>query len=63
MIDLDDRNRVRRLNRRLALQGQRLTVSRSTRSLARYIVYDTHTGNPDAWADDLEGWEREEGLR
>jgi len=53
---------IKRMNRRLVDEGQRLTVSRSPRSLARYIILNTHQGNPVAWADGLETWAREMGV-
>jgi hypothetical protein len=50
---------VKRINRRLVDNGQRLTVSRSPGALGRYIIVDGHTGNPVAWADTLDEWARE----
>jgi hypothetical protein len=42
------------LNRRLAREGQFIKISRT--GPARYLLCDGHTGNLEAWADDLDGW-------
>jgi hypothetical protein len=53
---------VSRMNRRLAADGQRLTVSRNPNGLGRYVILDAHNGNPVAWADSLDQWAREMGV-
>jgi hypothetical protein len=58
----NEKSIISRINRRLADEGQRLTVNPKPNDLGRYVIVDGHNGNPVAWADSLEDWARELGV-